>query len=135
MLFEPTEGLAHRLERLLHFFWLTDKIRRLAAKEPMIQQATSPRRQSDDIEGAVAWHQLLIQVPHLHQVRHHLCVGFAQVRAVSDQPQFLFWRLLQLLDRYLPQALGQMLCIQLRALRARSGRQPDHPLRPFLALA
>src|SRR6266705_88170 len=60
----------------------TSKIGCLTTKEPMIQQAAPSRGQLDHIEGAVAWHQLLIQVTHLHQIRHNLCVGFAQVRAI-----------------------------------------------------
>src|SRR6266566_7779075 len=79
----------------------------LTTQEPMIEQATPSGRQPNHIEGAVAWHQLLIQVTHLHQVRHHLGVGLAQIRAIGDQPQFVFWGLVQLLDRYLPQAPGQ----------------------------
>src|SRR6266487_1275611 len=64
----------------------TSKIGGLTPKEPMIQQATPPRGQPDDIEGAVPWHQIPIQVTHLHQVRHRLGVGLAQVGAIGDQP-------------------------------------------------
>jgi hypothetical protein len=35
VLLEPTQRLAHRRERLLHFLWLTHTIGRLAATEPM----------------------------------------------------------------------------------------------------
>src|SRR5437588_4320659 len=113
----------------------TSKLGSLTTKEPMIQQAASPRCQPDHIEGAVAWHQLLLQVTHLHQIRHLFGIGFAQVRAISDQPQFVFWCLLHLFHRHFPQALRQMLRLHLRALGTRSGRQTNHPLRSFFPFA
>src|ERR1700693_626709 len=60
-------------------FGSRDILRCLATQEPMIQQATPSRRQSDHIERTVAWHQLLIQVTHLHQVGHRFGVRLTQV--------------------------------------------------------
>jgi hypothetical protein len=41
--------------------------------------------------------QSRIQVTYLDQVGHDLGIGLAQIRAIGDQPQFVFWGLLQLL--------------------------------------
>jgi hypothetical protein len=77
----------------------------------MIEQATLPERQPDHIEGAVSWHQVAIQVTHLNQVRHHLGVGLAQTRAIGDQLELIFWSLLQLLHRHLPQPADKSDCL------------------------
>ncbi len=69
---------------------------------------------------------------HLHQRRHLLRVGFAQIRAIGDQPEFVFGCLRQLLHGHLAQLLRQMLRIHLRPLRTLPGRQTQDALGSIL---
>ncbi len=65
---------------------------------------------------AIAGDKVSFQIAYLHQSGHRFGIRFAQIRAISNQPQFVLGSLDQVLDGHLPQLRRQMLGIHLRAL-------------------